>query len=424
MRSDTFKGLLIIADDLSGAADCAAGFARHVTTAVVLGVQASMQAVTVLAVDLDSRRLSATMAGTLHRELLSHPEVGSRTLYKKIDSTLRGNVAAEVQALQAGRGMALVAPALPAMGRTTVGGVQHLHGTPVDQTDVWHNERLQGTADLVASLRAVELHCETVELAIMRDPQALTARIHAALNEGVEALVCDAQTDADLRNLARCSVPLCDRLFWVGSAGLAAHLPEALALSPAHSPTGVGRGPLLCVVGSMSSHSQHQARLLAEQGELLHLEVTADTLLDPARHDTRERQSEQLRNTLAEGRDAVVSLAQSARDPAQAVPLSQALATWLQPTLASVGTLIATGGETARALLGSADISYLEVAGELAPGIVLCHARYQQRDLNIVTKAGAFGQPDTLFRAWQQLRDPPALPATPTQLKPEEANHV
>jgi len=185
-----------------------------------------------------------------------------------------------------------------------------------------------------------------------------------------------------------------------------------------------GRGPLLCVVGSMSSHSQHQARLLAEQGGLLHVEVTAATLLDPAHQDIRQRQSAQLRDTLAKGHDAVVSLAQSTRDPAQAVALSQALAAWLQPALGKVGTLIATGGETARALLGSADISYLDVAGELAPGIVLCRARYQHRDLNIVTKAGAFGPPETLLRAWQQLRDPAALVNAPTPLKSEEANHV
>ncbi|UVH51861.1 four-carbon acid sugar kinase family protein [Pseudomonas sp. CBS] len=414
--------LLIVADDLSGAADCAAGFAAHVSTVVAMGAQPAAQGALVLAVDLDSRRLPAAHAAELHRALLSRPGFATLALYKKIDSTLRGNVAAEVRALQASRGLALVAPALPAMGRTTVGGVQHLHGTPVDQTDVWRNEGLQGTADLVASLRGEQLRCATVDLITLRDPIGLAECLAKALMDGTQALVCDAETDADLRQLAHCSAPLRDRLFWVGSAGLAAHLPQALALSPAQNPIITAGGPVLCVVGSMSRHSRDQAHLLVEKAGLYHLEVSAATLLEPGQQDARRGLALKLLGSLSEGRDAVLTLSQTARDPAQAAALSHALAAWLQPVLSVVGSLIATGGETARALLGSAGIERLDVAGELAPGVVLSRSRYHHRDLNIVTKAGAFGQPDTLLRAWQQLRAPAG--SAPNYATSEEINHV
>lgn len=425
MSTVDFKGLLIVADDLSGAADCAAGFARHVTTTVAMGMPPALHAAQVLAVDLDSRRLPAAQAAERHSTLLSHPALAALALYKKIDSTLRGNVAAEVRALQAVRGLALIAPALPAMGRSTLGGIQHLHGTPVDQTDVWHNEGLQGSADLVASMRGVQLRCEALDLATVRDPAALSARLQAALTDGTQALVCDAQTEADLHQLALCSAPLRHRLFWVGSAGLAAHLPQALTLAPAQPPRVAGSGPVLCVVGSMSRHSREQAQQLADIGGLYHLEVSAATLLEPEQQGRRHGLILTLLATLGEGRDIVLTLAQTARDPGQAVALSQALAAWLQPTLSIAGSVIATGGETARALLGSAGINCLDVVGELAPGVVLSRASYRHRPLNIVTKAGAFGQPDTLLKAWQQLRAPACgKPLPPTPVTPEEINHV
>lgn len=414
--------LLIVADDLSGAADCAAGFAAHVPTVVAMGAQPAVHDAQVLAVDLDSRRLPAAHAAELHSALLSRPGFATLALYKKIDSTLRGNFAAEVRALQASRGLALVAPALPAMGRTTVGGIQHLHGTPVDQTDVWRNEGLQGTADLVASLRGEQLRCATVDLVTLRDPLALAERLEKALLDGTQSLVCDAETDADLRQLAHCSAPLRDRLFWVGSAGLAAHLPQALALAPARALIVSTAGPVLCVVGSMSRHSRDQAYRLVEEAGLYHLEISAATLLEAGQQGARHGLILKLLGSLGEGRDAVLTLSQTARDPGQAVALSQALAAWLQPALSVAGSLIATGGETARALLGSAGIERLEVAGELAPGVVLSRSRYHHRELNIVTKAGAFGQPDTLLRALQQLRAPAS--SAPISVMPEEINHV
>ena len=60
---------------------------------------------------------------------------------KKVDSTLRGPLAAEIEAALAasGRTRAVVAPAFPATGRTTVGGVQHLDGVPVHATRFAHD---------------------------------------------------------------------------------------------------------------------------------------------------------------------------------------------------------------------------------------------------------------------------------------------
>src|SRR4030095_17175791 len=53
------------------------------------------------------------------------------------DSTLRGNLGAEIEAIMdvVKPDCAIIAPAFPKYGRTTVDGVQHLHGRPLHETE-------------------------------------------------------------------------------------------------------------------------------------------------------------------------------------------------------------------------------------------------------------------------------------------------
>ncbi|MHC8333608.1 four-carbon acid sugar kinase family protein [Pseudomonas sp. LB3P25] len=414
--------LLIIADDLSGAADCAAGFARRMVTQVAL-TQVVLDANTelsaeVIALDLDSRRLDPQAAAATHRNVLAVAQLGNLPLYKKIDSTLRGNVASEVAALQATRGMALVAPAFPAMGRTTVGAVQHVDGISVDQTDVWRNEHLAGTANLVELLMAQGMRCASLSLNEVRD----TARLHAGLimhlDDGVQALICDAQTETDLANIAQASAPLHKRLFWVGSAGLARHLPQALGF-PAVSPqvNAPISGPVLTVVGSMSRHSQDQANYLADHSDQQRFSLAPATLCAGPAAAEWQSTAAAIDTALQQGQHVLVSLQQEQRDPGQAAQLSAALAQLLQPALLRTGALMATGGETARAILGAAGIQRLDLQGDLAPGVAFSRASWRGRDLAVITKAGGFGQPSSLFDAWRQLLGPLPNTATPTLTK-------
>lgn len=420
MSALKLSGLLIIADDLSGAADCAAGFAKRLSTEIVLDTETTSSTATVVAVDVDSRRLDPGAAAKANSAILQQRQYAKRALYKKIDSTLRGNVAREIAALQALRGLAIVAPAFPAMGRTTQDSVQLINGISVALSDVWRNENLLGTGNLLESLSAEGLRCVSINLDTLRDETALSNALDQALRRNVQALICDALTDTDLQRLARATAPLYRQLFWVGSAGLAHHLPEALGLPASGEMNAQGRSPVLTVVGSMSQHSQQQARTLAGHSGCFCLEIDAATLLDPARHEQREHLITLLYLRLANGEDCLLTLSQEKRDPSVAAQLSSALAAWLEPAIAVTGSLIATGGETARAILTAAGIGRLEVQGELAPGVVLSRT---ETGLNVVTKAGAFGQPDTLLTAWQQLHGRSTSTADTPHIK-KEIHHV
>src|SRR4051812_11931431 len=122
-------GDYFIADDLSGALDAATAFhAAGRTVTVILALEAwdSVPANALVGLTTETRNASPEGAAKAVGEVLEAARRrGARLLYKKIDSTLRGPVAAELGALAAAMPEAriLFSPANPAAGRTVRGGV-------------------------------------------------------------------------------------------------------------------------------------------------------------------------------------------------------------------------------------------------------------------------------------------------------------
>jgi len=480
--------VLILADDLSGAADCAVTGARlglrshvvlHQQAAAELIAQATARsdrptdgqatphsdaAIDVLAIDLDCRRRSPLDAAQIHTvawQTLGHPAV---RLYKKVDSTLRGNVASEIAALTAQVGMAIVAPAFPSAGRTTVGARQLLHGTPLEETEVWRNEHIPGRADLMEMLSSAGLRVLSLSLNDVRaSSETLGRQLIDLQASGIQAVICDAQTDDDLHRIAHASIAL-QHVFWVGSAGLARewlvehehredrtadkrHVNEAVRDPSNQRVDAAVGGPVLAVVGSMSSISHAQvAALHAEAGEAIFaLEIDTQALLadvdvdidiETLRMSAQSAQTSlatqvtaEVAKALAAGRDVLVSLSQKDRTRvADGLLLCEALARLLAPVVPLAGTVIATGGETARALLGAATVHSLQIVDEIEHGVPLMHARQPaatsgtspvtspRKLLQVITKAGGFGTPQTLITAWRRASTSCGTPDSRTPL--------
>ncbi|MFQ3787784.1 four-carbon acid sugar kinase family protein [Halomonas sp. A29] len=399
-------GLLIIADDLSGAADCAVGYAsRGLSTSIRLapGGGTGCQ---VLAMDADSRHLTPEAAARACLEAWQAVEGRPQWLYKKIDSTLRGNFVSEVAALVALAGMALVAPALPAMGRATREGRQYLDGVPVERTEAWRHDRLTGQADLCAMLSQGGVETRLLPLEALRnwEEARLVEWCRTQQDEGVGAIVCDSETDRDLRRVARIGAGLRE-VFWVGSAGLAHQLFGVLALAAEASAPKADRvavsGPILTVVGSMSQVSRRQVEALKNMSApaIVSCEVDLRQLMAGGEGEFRLPDVEQ---ALDAGKDVLVALGSNEPIPGlDGRALCRRLASCLGDRLARLGGLVATGGETARALLDAGQLADLDVVGEVEPGVVLSVAECLR--LPVVTKAGGFGRPETLCNAWRYL---------------------
>ncbi|HEV3427785.1 MAG TPA: four-carbon acid sugar kinase family protein [Paraburkholderia sp.] len=409
--------LLIIADDLSGAADCAIGFAnaghRTVVTLDASG-HAYEETPDVIAADTDTRRL--TPADAAERTAQAFSALGSeRRLYKKIDSTLRGNWAAEVAALQARAGLAIVAPAFPATGRTVRGGTLLVHGVPLEQTDTWQLEHAGRPANMAVMLAGAGLKSERFNAALLHhEPRALARRaalIAAEGPEGAQALIVDAETSDDLRALARATLELDSAFFWVGSGGLAREL-ATLEAASAHDPDdrgGSAPGPILVLVGSLSAVGERQCAVLRERVGLAEVVVPPEVLRAGAAHAHWAQWGERIGMTLGATQKPADLLLRIGRDdafdPAEGAQLSAMLAALVAPHFARLGGLIATGGETARAMLDAAGIGNLRLIAEIEAGVAVArpHAYDRAHRPAVVTKAGAFGTDEALYAAWRHL---------------------
>ena len=418
---------LILADDLTGAADCAIAFARRGLSASVAwqGVEGVRDG-DVLAIDADSRRLPPGAAGDRHATLLRTRHRPGMGLIKKIDSTLRGQPAAELAATlaalrEAGQpALAILAPAFPATGRTTEAGRVHLNGAPLESTPLWARDHSYPSAVLTEVLGSASLSARLLPLDLIRAGEAALAEaLRAALAEGLDAVACDAAAPGDLDAIARASLPLAGQVFWVGSGGIAMALAAALpggapAATPSLPPLS---GGVLIVVGSIAEASRIAARLVAEDGAA-EFPVLPDLLRAGPADPRWAPLSAGIAQALAEGRDTLVEIAEDPEaDLSQGAALAEALADLLSPAAHRMGALFATGGETACALLGHLGVNGIRLLDEVEPGVPLGLTQ-GAIEIPVMTKAGAFGDAGTILRSLARLRD-----LTPARLRdsPQES---
>ena len=408
----------VIADDLTGAADCGIAFAlAGLPTFVAIGNAPAPDSAQIVSVDTDTRRLEREEAARKSGEVTRDAYLrGSRHLYKKIDSTLRGHVAAELATtfraaadLSGGEApLVILAPAFPGTGRTTRDGRVLVSGVPLEESEVWRKSGMTGPADPVAMLREAGLAAEPVRLSMVRaGSNDLRVALSDLIGRGVQVAVCDAEQEDDLRRIAEAGAKLRWPIIWVGSGGLARHLPAALGLRPRAGTDSRPRlpdGPILALVGSRSTVARDQAKLLGAEEGVATFELDVDLLLGGAGSAQWTRAAADLRRALAAGQDAVlVTQLGSDVDLAIGPALADALGRFATASADQIGGLIATGGDIARALLGSLGAGGLHLLGEVEPGVPIGLAD-ARRPIPVVTKAGAFGTPETLQRSRAALK--------------------
>lgn len=383
----------VISDDLTGAADTGVQLARagyRTAVAFERAPEAEDPDLDALVIDTDSRALPAGAAGERVAAAVAGV-VDCPLLYKKLDSTLRGPVAAELGAALAasGRTRAILAPAFPASGRTTRAGTQLVHGEPVEHTVF--------AQDPGSPVR--ESHLPTLLAAGGLGPVRVVDPDGVQQAGDVPWIVVDAETDADLERVVR-SVPDPASVLWAGSAGL------ALALGRAHPgprEAAAAAGPaarrVLVVVGSANTAAREQlARLQAgpEPVELVELDPGALAA------EELEAAATALGAALDCGRIALLAVA-AGRGDGERITHALAQVVGRLSDAGRVDGLVVTGGATAIAVARRLGARGLVIEAELEPGVPIGRL-LGPAPHPVVTKAGGFGTPDALGAACRALR--------------------
>lgn len=429
---------LLVADDLTGGNDAGIQFAkRGVDTWIVLDAgHAGLEAVlarpklpAMLALNANTRNLPAVDAAARMTKIASHLAKDVRTahpemVYKKIDSTLRGNLGAEIDALMDGYGFAtaFLSPAFIECGRTVVDGHLLVDGAPVHKTSFANDPitpvRQSSIAEVVRETCGRSVGC--VPLSVMEHGEGfITAYVADLQNAGHEIIVFDAVNATHLDALVAAGQKFEFPPLYIGSAGLASALANALTSALADAQTGIEPGAssssqspadthapvvepvdrVFFICGSAHEATRKQiARLVGNGVQLIRLvdagteaveTAVADTLLalesGNAVLSTPEKKAGGADSTAASGIQLsnAVGLA--------AVTVLEKLAESPQTT-----ALVMTGGETAFAVLQKI-CSGLALSREISPGVALGTIFGGYCDgFQVVTKAGGFGEDQTL----------------------------
>ncbi|WP_046468423.1 four-carbon acid sugar kinase family protein [Allosalinactinospora lopnorensis] len=417
--------VLVVADDLTGANATGARFARAGLSVVTLDparVGSAGAGYDVVVANTGSRHLPAARAAELVRDAIA-AVWPVRLVVKRTDTTLRGNIGAEVEAAwRAVRDRVpaevavrvLLAPAHPASGRATVDGVQLLDGHPLERTELALDPAAPIRTSVVADILA-----QQTRLPVGRVPisQVTAPGLADRLAEGDHPVVlCDALVEDHLSAIATAAAHVHekDRTVWVavdpGPCG--ALLAAALNIRCREA-----AGPLLAVVGSATELTRRQLERVRGTTAATCVDVDAAelTLGDGG---YRAALAADLRTLLTErafpevvmvrtvaSSGAIVEMAEGAR---RALP--RLLARVVADSVGAAGErppsgLYTSGGDITGAVLDALGTHALDVGGEVVPLAV--HGTLVGGPLDgapIVTKGGLVGDDDTAVECLRHLR--------------------
>lgn len=409
--------LAVIADDLTGAADTAIQF-RGISEPVLLVSHRHLSSLGreftggTLAVYTDSRHLSpAKAAARLRRAGLSVKKLAPFVVYKKIDSCLRGNIGAEVDALMylLGFECAFIAPAFPAQGRTTLHDIHFVRDVPLAASEIAHDPISPINESRLSRLIALQSRYPVGRIDVTEFDDGLGRLKEATdhlLRQGRRVIVFDATTQRHLEIIACLALDHFPRTLLTGSAGLALGLAQCLSAwkEPLQPDSCMIGHRVLFVCGSGSDVLGEQVEALVKQACLPRRVLDTGLSVDG-------------RNELAGiGTDlsAGAVILHIAPVVGEGSNVSRVSADKASRTLAFVAAeavrrhrpdaLFLCGGDTAARVLDAVRATGVWLQWEILPGLVQGKIKGGDCDgLVVVTKAGGFGDCDTLLRLYAIL---------------------
>lgn len=417
--------MVVVADDFTGANDTGVQLARQGarTEVMLTAVQSPSRQIDVLVLNTESRALPAAEAAERVRKALApwcRAGAVQPLVYKKIDSTLRGNVGAEIEATMqlTGKRLAIVAAAIPAAGRITRNGECLVHGVPLLESEFASDPKTPIVSSRIQQVLAAQSNLPIHELGLTQVRGGQLAEALRGLAAGTGGMVVlDAELESDLRLIAEAVGALETPPLLVGAAGLAAALPARLFISDRR------QLPVLVVAGSMSEATRRQVTQARERGRAQIIDVDIARCLTDEGDAECQRLTSQACQVLLQGEHCILRTSRSADDRHQIAALCQRFGLSRQQlgerlsaqlgaltstilSRATVGGLFLTGGDIAIAVASALGAQGYRIQGEVAACIPCgTFVNSEIDDLPVITKAGGFGSDSTLCDALSYIEE-------------------
>ena len=364
----------IIADDLTGALDTAGCFVCQGQSLPLIFDAASLPGSGNYALSTETRDVAEDEALARVSAFAPAFDGFDGLVFKKIDSLLRGHVAAEIAHIvrQSRIEAVVLAPALPGLGRVTRNGRQWAKLAGDDKY------RMTGP-DLASAFARLNI---AVQSGFSESPTSGAPRV----------FLCDAETDDDLKRVADQGRRM-GRVLWCGSAGLA----EAIAGPTA--PLKLAARRVLVICGTRHPVASLQVKRLCRD------EPSALAALPPDYDATAAARIVNARLKANTWAALVADIPDMQATEARRL-LEKALREVL-PRLDRPDAVIVMGGDTLAVCNGSLGAYGLAVRGLLERGIAVSEfADGAWAGLPVISKSGAFGSEDTLREIIEKVQCP------------------
>ena len=399
----------IVADDLTGALDTGVQFReKGFATFVPLKFSHPFPDAPALVFNSESRHLSGEMAYERVRRVCK--KLNGRILYKKVDSTLRGNVGWEIEAMLDGLGYkkAILVPSYPAQGRTVENGILRVNGIPLHRTFFGKEFKDPLTSSSIPDQLEKGIGEDISHIGRKGLSQVPTSLARRILRAEERIVLIDAKTSNDLRCIARAWILVKDEVLACGSAGLAKAIP--VRSSPFTKKRlkfkNVGE-PFLIVSGSRNQGTLDQLDRVIDRlcFPLVEPDLKRFTHAKGSRQEI-DRLSHRLFQLLGEYPGAILSTSFQRLLPNRRDSVSTNLGKVAAHVLShqSLSGLILTGGDVAWKACHFLESSAMRIEGEILPGIPLSSLTDGPfKGLRIITKSGGFGDRGTLVKLARYL---------------------
>lgn len=416
----------IIADDLTGANDTALQFhLRGSNTQILLDYETYLQNiknVQTWAISTETRNLEP---GSAYSKVKSATKTIVEKLnleffYKKIDSTLRGNIALETLAMLEvlNWDAAIIVPAFPSEGRITVGGYHLLKGVPIERTELARDVHSPIFESYIPTLLKSQLDEEKkdivglVELStVMKGAGPILFKINELITQGKKLIAVDAVSITDIEQIILAINKSDYNILPAGSAACAQvlgniWLPE---MKHQHIQKIIPDLPKLIISGSATQLTENQIKKLSDSDDFdntYFLNLDLKTIIDGINDELINR----IVNNLGKNNIVIVNTSYLIKnfdgfsdECLNAGITKSKLATMITDFLAELTKivvskrdviLITLGGETSYKCCSAIDSLQLQLVDEVAPAIALSIDHKAQW---IVAKSGNLGTSNTLI---------------------------
>lgn len=420
----------IIADDLTGANDTALQFKLNgaetnilLTTDIEPKTGSMQQA---WAISTESRNIEQGIAFEKVKQATKYlsEKINPDFFYKKIDSTIRGNIAIEILSMLEVLEFdaAIVMPAFPQEGRTTVGGYHLLRGVPIERTEMARDPHSPIAESHLPTLFRQQLGekfenlIDNIKLkTIMDGAGPILQKINKKVENGAKIIIMDSVSITDLEQITLAMGKSNYNLLPVGNAAAAKVLsniwfPKEDSFEEV-LPVKLPKLPKLIVSGSATEITANQITKFEQSEDYeehsLVIELNMDTVLKGVKEELVERVASNLSGdniVLVHTSKLLNNFDGFSDDTMEADLTKSGLASAVTDFLADLtrqvlerkkAVLITLGGETSYKCCNKINANQLQLIDEVLPAIAL--SKNANSDQWIVTKSGNLGGVNTII---------------------------